>query len=106
MAEYCMNCYTNWNLGLRRDLMQRYCHDYHADGLVIHSVKSCRSFSVGQADTREVFSNELKIPTLFIESDLADPRYFSAAQLKNRIDAFFEGMAHRKLVGHHTEVRP
>ena len=99
LAEYCMNCYTNWNLGLRRDLIRRYLEDYRADGLVIHSVKSCRSFSVGQADTREVFSNEYGIPTLFIESDLADPRYFSAAQLRNRIDAFFEGLAHRKLTG-------
>jgi benzoyl-CoA reductase subunit B len=44
-----------------------------------------------------VFSKQLGIPTLFIESDLADPRYFSAAQLRNRIDAFFEGMEHRKL---------
>jgi len=104
MAEYCMNCYTNWHLGLRRDLIHRYCRDYHADGLVIHSVKSCRSFSVGQADTREVFSKELGIPTLFIESDLADPRYFSAAQLRNRIDAFFEGLAHRKLTGAAREV--
>src|SRR6266545_4353843 len=25
MAEYCINCYTNWNLGLRRDLLERYC---------------------------------------------------------------------------------
>ena len=107
MAEYCINCYTNWNLGLRRDLMRRYCADFGADGMVIHSVKSCRSFSVGQADTREVFSKEYHIPTLFIESDLADPRYFSAAQLRNRIDAFFEGLAHRKLVGApHAGVTP
>lgn len=97
MAEYCMNCYTNWHLGLRRDLLKRYVEEYQADGLVIHSVKSCRSFSVGQADTREVFSKQLGVPTLFIESDLADPRYFSAAQLRNRIDAFFEGLAHRRL---------
>lgn len=103
MAEYCMDCYTNWNLGLRRNLMRGYCEEYGADGLVIHSVKSCRSFSVGQADTREVFSNELKIPTLFIESDLADPRYFSSAQLRNRIDAFFEGLEHRRLVGRTPE---
>ena len=103
MAEYCMNCYTNWNLGLRRDLIRSYCEEYGADGLVIHSVKSCRSFSVGQADTREVFSNEYRIPTLFIESDLADPRYFSSAQLRNRIDAFFEGLTHRKLAGRTPE---
>jgi len=107
MAEYCIDCYTNWNLGLRRDLMRRYCEDFHADGMVIHSVKSCRSFSVGQADTREVFSKEYHIPTLFLESDLADPRYFSAAQLRNRIDAFFEGLEHRKLVGApHAGVTP
>jgi benzoyl-CoA reductase subunit B len=99
MAEYCMNCYTNWNLGMRRDLIQQYCDEYGADGLVIHSVKSCRSFSVGQADTREVFSHERGMPTLFLESDLADPRYFSSAQLRNRIDAFFEGLAHRRLTG-------
>lgn len=97
MAEYAINCYTNWHLGLRRDLLAQYCRDYEADGLVIHSVKSCRSFSVGQADTREVFSREHGIPTLFIESDLADPRYFSAAQLRNRIDAFFEGIEHRRV---------
>jgi benzoyl-CoA reductase subunit B len=97
MAEYCMNCYTNWHLGLRRDLIRRYVDEYQADALVIHSVKSCRSFSVGQADTREVFSKEYGVPTLFIESDLADPRYFSAAQLRNRIDAFFEGLTHRRI---------
>lgn len=99
MARYCMNGYTNWNLGLRLDLLKRYCGEYAADGLVIHSVKSCRSFSVGQADTREVFSRQYGIPTLFLESDLADPRYFQAAQLRNRIDAFFERLEHGRAVG-------
>ena len=99
IAEYCLTCYTNLDLPTRTDLLRSYVDEYNADGIVIHSVKSCRSFSVGQADTREVFSNQLGIPTLFIESDLADPRYFSAAQLRNRIDAFFEGLAHRRLSG-------
>ena len=31
-------------------------------------------------------------------SDLADPRYFQAAQLRNRIDAFFESLEHKRLV--------
>ena len=64
---------------------------------MIHSVKSCRAFSMGQADMREVFSRERQIPTLFIESDLADPRYFAEAQMKNRIDAFFEAQQHRRM---------
>jgi benzoyl-CoA reductase subunit B len=37
------------------------------------------------------------IPCLFIESDLMDQRVVSEAQMKNRVDAFFEGLATRKL---------
>lgn len=97
-AEYCLNCYTNLNLSLRTDLLCAYAEEYSADGIVIHSVKSCRSFSVGQADLREALREQTGLPTLFIESDLADPRYFQAAQLRNRIDAFFEGLKHRRLL--------
>ena len=46
--------------------------------------KSCRLFSAGQGDMREYFTKDLDIPTLLIESDLEDPRYFSEAQLRNR----------------------
>jgi hypothetical protein len=46
---------------------------------------------------REYFMQELKVPTLYVESDLEDPRYFSAAQMQNRIDAFFESLEHKKL---------
>jgi benzoyl-CoA reductase subunit B len=45
---------------------------------------------------REYFARELGLPTLFVESDLEDPRYFSAAQMRNRIDAFFEALEHKK----------
>jgi hypothetical protein len=40
------------------------------------------------------------VPTLLIESDLEDPRYFSEAQLRNRVDAFFESLEHKKLLVH------
>jgi benzoyl-CoA reductase subunit B len=45
---------------------------------------------------REYFTKDLGIPTLFVESDLEDPRYFSPAQMRNRIDAFFEALEHKK----------
>jgi benzoyl-CoA reductase/2-hydroxyglutaryl-CoA dehydratase subunit BcrC/BadD/HgdB len=47
---------------------------------------------------REYFTKELNVPTLLIESDIEDPRYFSEAQIKNRIDAFFESLEHKKMV--------
>ncbi len=49
---------------------------------------------------REYFTKELNIPTLLIESDLEDPRYFSEAQLRNRVDAFFEALEHQKMLVH------
>ena len=36
------------------------------------------------------------LPSLFIESDMMDKRVVAEAQMKNRIDAFFEGLASRK----------
>ena len=81
----------------RYDQMARYVDEWGADAVVIHSVKSCRLFSAGQGDMREYFVRERDVPTLLIESDLEDPRYFSQAQLRNRIDAFFEALAQRRL---------
>jgi benzoyl-CoA reductase subunit B len=87
---------TNRNFLQRYDQIEQYLDEWHADALVIHSVKSCRLFSAGQGDMREYFTKR-GVPTLLVESDLEDPRYFSEAQMRNRIDAFFESMAHRKL---------
>jgi benzoyl-CoA reductase subunit B len=89
---------TNRNFLQRYQQIRRYVEEWHADALVIHSVKSCRLFSAGQGDMREYFTKELNVPTLLIESDIEDPRYFSEAQLKNRIDAFFESLEHKKMV--------
>jgi benzoyl-CoA reductase subunit B len=69
--------------------------DYGADGVVFHGIKSCRFVSSGMADTREFISRRLDVPTLYIESDLIDPRYWSDAQIKNRVDAFFEALRQR-----------
>jgi benzoyl-CoA reductase subunit B len=87
---------TNRNYLQRYEQIERYLDEWHADGLIIHFVKSCRLFSAGQGDMREYFSKQRKIPTLYIESDLEDPRYFAEAQTRNRIDAFFESLQHAK----------
>jgi benzoyl-CoA reductase subunit B len=68
--------------------------DYGTDGVVFHGIKSCRFVSSGMADTRE-FISRLDVPTLYIESDLIDPRYWADAQIKNRVDAFFEALGQR-----------
>ncbi len=98
LAEYCMGCYTNLNLPTRVDMLVRYVEDYAADGLLINSIKSCNSFSAGQLMMlREVEARTGK-PGGFIESDLVDPRYFSAANIKNRLESYFQ-MIEQKRAG-------
>jgi benzoyl-CoA reductase subunit B len=69
---------------------------FHIDGVVYHPIKSCRTVSTGLADSRRALMARVDIPSLFIESDMMDKRVVSEAQLKNRIDAFFEGLATRR----------
>ncbi len=87
----------NRSLLERYKQIRTYVEDWHADALVIHSIKSCRLFSAGQGDMREYFTKELEVPTLMVESDLEDPRYYAEAQMKNRIDAFFESLQYRRM---------
>ncbi len=70
---------------------------YHIDGIVYHPIKSCRTVSTGLADNRRAVMEAHDVATLFIESDMMDKRVVSEAQMKNRIDAFFEGLATRRL---------
>jgi len=99
LADYCLGCYTNLNLPTRIDLLTRYLDEYKADGFLINSIKSCNSFSAGQLHIlREVETRSGK-PGGFIESDLVDPRYFSAANIKNRLESYFQMLDQRRAGG-------
>jgi benzoyl-CoA reductase subunit B len=90
LADYALGCYTNLGLPTRLDLIERYIREYNADGFLINSVKSCNSFSVGQLMMLRQLEERTGVPGAFIESDLVDPRYFSAANIKNRIESYLQ----------------
>ncbi|MBT3772700.1 MAG: hypothetical protein HOE92_07590 [Euryarchaeota archaeon] len=69
---------------------------FNIEGIVFHPIKSCRTSSTGLADNRRELMERTDLPSLFIESDMMDKRVVSVAQMKNRIDAFFEGIEMRK----------
>jgi benzoyl-CoA reductase subunit B len=70
--------------------------EFAVDGIVFHPIKSCRTVSTGLADHRRALMEMRDVNSLFIESDMMDRRVVSEAQLKNRIDAFFEGLHSRR----------
>jgi benzoyl-CoA reductase subunit B len=99
LAEYCMGCYTNLNLPSRVDMLASYVRDYRADGFLINSVKSCNSFSAGQLHILREVETRVGKPGGFIESDLVDPRYFSAANIKNRLESYFQMIEQKRFGG-------
>ncbi len=101
LAEYCLGVYTNRSLPMRIDMLTNYLEEYQADGLLINSIKSCNSFSAGQLLMMREVERRTGKPAAFIESDLVDPRYFSAANIKNRLESYFQMIEQRR-----ASVRP
>jgi benzoyl-CoA reductase subunit B len=90
LADYCLDVYTNRSLPMRVDQLERYIREFNADGLLINSIKSCNSFSAGQLMIMREIEKRTGRPGAFIETDLVDPRYFSAANVKNRLESYFQ----------------
>jgi benzoyl-CoA reductase subunit B len=102
LADYCLGCYTNLGLPTRVDLLQQYIREYRADGFVINSVKSCNSFSVGQLLMLRQLEERTGVPGGFLESDLVDPRYFSAANIKNRMESYLQMLEQKRAARVHA----
>ena len=90
MAE----CYSRIYLNIGVDEMARQVVEmidkYGVDGIVMHSNRSCKPYSLGQYDIQRIVREQRGTPTLMIEADMVDERSFSESQIETRIDAFIE----------------
>jgi benzoyl-CoA reductase/2-hydroxyglutaryl-CoA dehydratase subunit BcrC/BadD/HgdB len=82
--------YINVSLDIMFETLEKLIKKYDVDGLVMHSNRSCKPYSLGQYDLQKMVTKELNIPTLIIEADMVDARSFSESQIETRIDAFME----------------
>lgn len=80
----------NRSTGAKLASMKRMAKDFSLDGVLLHSDRSCKPYSLGQIDQRKHLVNDLGIPALLLEADHDDPRAFSEEQASNRLDAFLE----------------
>ncbi|UCE35635.1 MAG: 2-hydroxyacyl-CoA dehydratase, partial [Deltaproteobacteria bacterium] len=74
----------NNNLNHRLELMERLIKEYQVDGLVIHSARSCKPYSVGQYDLKRLLMKRLGVPSVIIEADITDSRVYSEEQTRTR----------------------
>ncbi|MBI5249829.1 MAG: 2-hydroxyacyl-CoA dehydratase [Desulfomonile tiedjei] len=88
--------WLNMSLEQRIKTLIRDVRKYKIDGVVFHSNRSCKRFSLGQYELKEALEQELGIPSLIIEADHSNPGGYSESQTKLRIDAFLELLEERR----------
>lgn len=69
---------------------------YQADGLIIHSNRSCKPDSLGSLDLKRMIEDCLEIPVLMVDGDHTDSRAISDAVVQTRMEAFIESLEQRK----------
>ncbi|MBW1819169.1 MAG: 2-hydroxyacyl-CoA dehydratase [Deltaproteobacteria bacterium] len=82
-------------LGVGSRFLRQSVEDYAIDGVLMHRTRSCRAVSWGQIHNRNILE-ELGIPALIFESDMADPRAWSDSRFKSQIEPFIESVAQNK----------
>ncbi len=90
MAQAYTRIYLNIGVDKMAEQVLDMIEFYNANGLVMHSNRSCKPYSFGQMDIMKIVQKKTGIPVLMIEADMVDPGNFSQAQTETRIDAFME----------------
>jgi len=94
-AEVYTRIYLNIGVDEMAGSVLNMIEKYDADGVVLHSNRSCKPYSLGQYDIQKIIQEKAGVPTLMIEADMVDERNFSESQVETRIDAFMEVVASR-----------
>jgi benzoyl-CoA reductase/2-hydroxyglutaryl-CoA dehydratase subunit BcrC/BadD/HgdB len=96
MAEGYSRIYLNIGVDAMAEEVISMIDKYQVDGLVMHSNRSCKPYSLGQYDIQRIVQARRKLPTLVIEADMVDPRSFAEGQVETRIEAFMEMLRNRR----------
>jgi benzoyl-CoA reductase/2-hydroxyglutaryl-CoA dehydratase subunit BcrC/BadD/HgdB len=87
--------YLNISLDLMVERVMGLLKRFSIDGVIIHSNRSCKPYSLGQFDIQRLIYQKTGIPSLMLEADMTDARVYSDAQIQTRVEAFIETLQNR-----------
>jgi benzoyl-CoA reductase/2-hydroxyglutaryl-CoA dehydratase subunit BcrC/BadD/HgdB len=90
IARKVLSMGLNVDIDLRIERFLKSIKEFDIDGAVLFSNRSCKTWAAPQLITAEAISDKFNVPYLLFEADMADPRQYAEAQIKNRVDAFME----------------
>jgi benzoyl-CoA reductase/2-hydroxyglutaryl-CoA dehydratase subunit BcrC/BadD/HgdB len=90
MARVYSHPILNRGTGHKLATIEKMVEDYAADGVILHSDRSCKPYSIGQVDQQAALADRLGAVALLLEADHADARAFPAEQTASRVAAMME----------------
>lgn len=73
---------------------------FRIDGIIFHDAKTCANNSNNRFGMPQRLTESLGIPTLVIEADLCDLRFYSEGQSITKIETFIEQIESSKVLSH------
>lgn len=95
IRAYC-NVPNAMNLEHARDKREAIVNKTHAEGLLVHTNRSCKLWSGFMYEMSRQIGEDCQIPVTSFDGDQADPRNFSEAQYETRVQGLTEIMESNK----------
>lgn len=94
-AAYMGAGFLNVQIGRRYDLIAELVDLYGVDGVVFHSDRSCKPFSLVQPELKRLLQERKGVPSLLLEGDHNDQRLFDRQRGMKQLESFLEVLAAR-----------
>jgi benzoyl-CoA reductase/2-hydroxyglutaryl-CoA dehydratase subunit BcrC/BadD/HgdB len=90
LARTYTSVFINQSIQARAGIMTDMVRRFRVDGIVFHSNRSCKPYSLGQYELRRIVGERTGVPGLIFEADMCDTRVYAEEPVKTRIQAFME----------------
>lgn len=85
----------------KMEFLKEWLSEYSVDGIIFHDSKTCFNNSNARFGMPQRLTDETGIPSLVIEGDLCDLRFFSEGQSITKIETFIEQLESRTMQMQH-----
>jgi benzoyl-CoA reductase/2-hydroxyglutaryl-CoA dehydratase subunit BcrC/BadD/HgdB len=92
--------FINRSEAAKEKILAQLVKDFRIDGMIFHDAKTCANNSNNRFGMPQRITEKLGIPTLVIEADLCDLRFYSEGQSITKIETFLEQIESAKMLIH------
>ena len=100
LAANCLaGFFINHGYPIAEERIFKLCRDYSVDGVILHAMRTCRSFARQQLLISEGLQRKMNISSTMIEGDMVDESFYQDESVNTRIEALLESLDAQKSRG-------